>query len=89
MQCCLFRDKIHLIFVFFVYYCDSMDETVDLIFKYGSSWEVLENDELLYFNGSVDFLYDFDLDFLNYGDILYRYYKVLGYANVKKYLFMI
>ena len=61
-----------------------MEETVDLIFNFGGSWEVRENDELFYVNGSVDMLYEFDPDFLNYGDLLYRYQKTLGYPTVKK-----
>ena len=42
-----------------------------------------ENNELHYVNGSVDILYDFDLNFLNYGDLLYRYQKILGYSTIK------
>ena len=57
---------------------------MDLIFNFGGSWEVRENDELFYVNGSVDMLYEFDPDFLNYGDLLYRYQKTLGYPTVKK-----
>ena len=47
--------------------------TVDVIFHYGGKWEVRENDELYYVNGDVDMVYNFDPDYMCYGDILYRY----------------
>ena len=47
--------------------------TVDLLFNYGGYWQVGEDDLLHYVNGEVDLLENFDPDYLNYGDILFRY----------------
>ena len=43
-----------------------------------------EDDLLHYVNGEVDLLENFDPDYLNYGDILFRYQKTLGYPTVKR-----
>ena len=51
----------------------SMVNTVDLIFNYGGKWVVSEFDEQLYIDRDIDVLYDFNIDFMNYGDLLYRY----------------
>ena len=56
---------------------------MDVIFNYGSKWEVSEKDVLCYVNGAVDTIYNFESNFMCCGDIIYRYKTTLGFTNVK------
>ena len=76
--------KRQLILVFYLFiYSARMDTYVDVIFNYGGKWEVSEKDVLCYVNSDVDTVYNFDPDFMCYGDIIYRYNTTLGFTNMK------
>ena len=49
-----------------------MSTIVNLVFHFEGKWKWIE-DRLEYTNGDIDVLYDFDADYLCYGDLLHRY----------------
>ena len=60
-----------------------MTTLVNLVFHFGGSWEWVEG-KLEYLKGDIDVLYDFDMDYLCYNDLLARYREGYGFKSVQK-----
>ena len=60
-----------------------MTTLVNLVFHFGGSWEWVEG-KLEYLKGDIDVLYDFDVDYLCYNDLLARYREGYGFKSVQK-----
>ena len=60
-----------------------MTTLVNLVFHFGGSWELVEG-KLEYLKGDIDVLYDFDVDYLCYNDLLARYREGYGFKLVQK-----